>query len=257
MTEKRPWPIRVLLWILMLPLNIVKAIIDIIKETFGHVKKVGKSRRTANYEKFSIIKAVKGNFDDWEEKIQEGSTISIILGARGSGKSALGIKMLENVHAKKNSRCFALGFGQKELPSWITAVENVTEIMNDSFVLLDEGGIFFSSRKSMSTVNKVLSDLILISRHKNLNIIFISQNSSNLDVNILRQADCLLLKRSSLLQKDFERKKIKELYEAHMAEFEKLKDDKGLVYIHADSFQGFVSNPLPSFWSTGLSKSFK
>ena len=114
----------------------------------------------------------------------------------------------------------------------------------------------FSSRDSMSKPNKVLSDLILIARHKNLSIIFISQNSSNLEINILRQADCLLLKPSSLLQKDFERKKIQKVYEEVKDEFEKLKKYKGLTYIYSEDYRGFVNNDLPSFWSQKISKSF-
>jgi hypothetical protein len=96
----------------------------------------------------------------------------------------------------------------------------------------------------------------LIARHKNLSVLFISQNSSNLDVNILRQADCMLLKPSSLLQKDFERKKITEIYEEVKEDFQRLKDHKGLTYIYSEEYRGFVENDLPSFWSQGISKSF-
>lgn len=111
----------------------------------------------------------------------------------------------------------------------------------------------------MSSANKVLSDLIFVSRHKGINILFISQNSSNLEVNVLRQADLLILKPSSLLQKNFERKIVQEIYEKTQKEFKKLKekDGKGLTYIYSDEFRGFVSNPLPSFWEEKLSKSFK
>jgi hypothetical protein len=150
-----------------------------------------------------------------------------------------------------------MGFKSEDLPSWISAVENIDEIHNDAIVLVDEGGIFFSSRDSMSIANKLLSDLIFISRHKNLTILFISQNSSNLDVNIIRQADFLVLKPSSLLQKDFERKIIRDLYVKLEPLFKKYKTKKGLTYIYSDDFRGFITNPLPSFWSQSLSKSFR
>ena len=182
--------------------------------------------------------------------------IGIIIGARGKGKTALGIKLMENMYAKTKKKICAMGFKDKDLPSWINVIEEVNEVKNNSFVLIDEGGILFSSRDSMSKPNKVLSDLILIARHKNLSIIFISQNSSNLEINILRQADCLLLKPSSLLQKDFERKKIQKVYEEVKDEFEKLKKYKGLTYIYSEDYRGFVNNDLPSFWSQKISKSF-
>ena len=109
-------------------------------------------------------------------------------------------------YAKTKRKCYAMGFKRDEMPSWVEVVENIEEINNDSIVLVDEGGVLFSSRRAMTNANKILGDLILISRHKNLSILFISQNSSNLEVNILRQADFIVLKKSSLLQKEFERK---------------------------------------------------
>jgi len=165
--------------------------------------------------------------------------------------------MLENIYSKKKSKCFAMGFRKEDLPSWIESVESTEQIKPNSYVLIDEGGILFSSRKSMTNANKILSDLILISRHKNLTILFISQNSSNLEINAIRQADFLALKPNSLLQKDFERKKIKDIYDEAGDLFEKYKEDKGLTYIYSNEFKGFISNPLPSFWNKNLSKEFR
>jgi len=135
-------------------------------------------------------------------------------------------------------------------------IKGVDEIENDSVVLIDEGGIEFSSRKSMSNANTLLSELLFIARHKDLNVLFITQNSSNLEINVIRQADYLVLKPSSLLQKDFERKKIKDIYTSVTEDFEELKGTEGLTYIYSDCFQGFVSNSLPSFWSDKVSKGY-
>jgi Cdc6-like AAA superfamily ATPase len=210
------------------------------------------------YEKFRVLKKHSGNFDDWEYKVRESeSSVGLILGARGSGKTAFGIKLLENIYSKTKKRCYALGFKKEEMPGWINVVENVGEIENDSIVLVDEGGVLFSSRRAMSSANKLLSELILVARHKNVSIIFISQNSSNLEVNVIRQADYIVLKQSSLLQKDFERKKIKDIYNEIEDDFRKFIKEKGSTYIYSDEFRGFVTNPLPSFWSTKISKSFR
>lgn len=209
------------------------------------------------YEEFKIIKEDSGTYEGWEKTIHNSdSKIGIILGARGSGKSAFGIKFLENFRAKKNKKIYAMGFKESEMPDWIDVVEKVEDLGNNAFVLIDEGGILFSSRNAMSNANKLLSELILIARHKNLSILFITQNSSNLDVNILRQADFLVLKPSSLLQKDFERKIVQKLYEKAEQDFKKFKEDKGLTHIYSSNFIGFISNPLPSFWGTNISKSF-
>lgn len=211
----------------------------------------------AKYEEFEVIEIEKGDYKKWFENIlSSDSKIGVILGARGSGKTAFAVKLLENIYARTKKRCYAIGFDKDEMPSWIDVISDISEIKNNAFVLIDEGGVLFSSRNAMTNANKILSELILIARHKNLSILFISQNSSNLDVNILRQADFLIMKPSSLLQKDFERKIVQEVYEKTSKRFEKYKDRKGIAYIYGDLFRGFITNPLPSFWGASISKSF-
>ena len=212
----------------------------------------------AQYEKFEIIKTLDGNYEKFEEKLfNNQSIIGIILGARGTGKSAIGMKLLENIKSKTNRNVCVMGFKKENLPNWISVFKKTEEIPNGSFVLIDEAGIEFSSRDSMSSANKILSNLLLISRHKDLSVAFISQNSSNLEINVIRQADFLILKPSSLMQKDFERKKIKDIYSGVTEHFEEYKDINGLTYIYSTDFRGFVTNNLPSFWSKEVSKSYK
>ncbi len=251
------------LWfVIKIPYFIVKGIIFLIKKLKRKNEEDNveqkRKRMNARYQNFAIIKKISGNFEDWEKGlVNSESTIGLILGARGTGKTAIGIKILENIYSKEKKNCYAMGFKKEEMPSWINVVEDVSKIKNNSAVLIDEGGILFSSRKSMTNANKILSELLLIARHKNLSIIFISQNSSNIEINTIRQADYIILKPSSLLQKDFERKRIKEIYNEVEKDFKKLKDKKGITYIYSEEFRGFITNPLPSFWNQKISKSFE
>ena len=211
----------------------------------------------AMYSNVAEVQPLQGTFSSFEGKLLHNkSTIGLILGARGTGKSALGMRLLENVAAKTTKKVYAMGFQPESLPPWISVVHSIDEIKNNSVILIDEGGIEFSSRKAMSNPNKLLSEILLIARHKDLSVIFITQNSANLEINAIRQADYLLLKPSSLLQKDFERKKIKEMYSEVEKEFSELKGEVGLTYVYADNYRGFVTNNLPSFWSEGVSKGY-
>ncbi|MBI3033430.1 hypothetical protein HYY69_08205 [Candidatus Woesearchaeota archaeon] len=227
-----------------------KNIVPIVQESFA------KPKRKSTYQPLKLIEAIKGSKEGFEQRLlTSASLIGIILGARGSGKTGLGLRLLENIHHETKRACFAMGF--KDLPKWITTVDKIEDIENNSVVLVDEGGILFSSRQSMSESNKVLTELILIARHKDLSIIFISQNSANIEINAIRQADYLMLKPSSLLQKDFERKKIKEIYDEVEEKFKKYKKISGLTYVYSETFKGFVSNNLPGFWTTTVSKGFR
>ncbi len=251
-----------LLFIIKTPYYIIRETIKVIKKISKKVKEdqIKEKRESikAKYVPFQIIESIEGAYKTWFDKlIKSESQIGIILGSRGSGKTAFGIKLLENIYFKNKSKCFAMGFKPEEFPSWIKVVPDISNLKNNSWVLIDEGGIFFNSRSSMSNANKILSQLILVARHKNINIIFISQNSSNLEVNILRQADFLALKKSSLLQKEFERKIIQKVYSESQDKFKKYEKNKGLTYLYSGEFKGFIANSLPSFWKKSISKSFK
>ncbi len=204
-----------------------------------------------------VLETIKGDFDAfWEQFCSSDSTIGIVLGARGSGKTALALKLMENLKDRKDN-VYAMGFPSKKLPKWVYVVDTTNEITNDSFVVVDEGGILFSSRESMSNANKMLSELLLIARHKNLTMVFVSQNSSNIEINTLRQADFLALKKSSLLQSEFERKVIAKIYTDYSVKFGQYEGRKGVTLIYSHDFIGFVENELPGFWSATIGKSFK
>ncbi len=213
---------------------------------------------SGEYSELKEVKSLSGQFSQFEKLLYHNpSTIGLIIGARGTGKSALGLRILENFKHKSHKKLQAWGFKEEDLPHWIENINSLEQIKNDAVVLIDESGIEFSSRNSLKTVNKILSELLLISRHKDLSVIFIAQNSSNIELNVIRQADYLLLKPSSLLQKNFERQKISDIYQEVTAEFEKLKEHKGLTYVYGPSYRGFVTNTLPSFWSESVSKSYR
>jgi hypothetical protein len=254
------WPFKILFiiisWIFKIIILGIEKLIELFKKQ-REVKLENNPDKIQHYAPFTTIKAISGNFTSFENMLaKKDSTIGIILGARGSGKSAFGLKLLENLHATSGRKIFALGFKAGELPHWIHAIDDIELIENNSYVLIDEGGILFNARQGFSDANQLLSKLLLIARHKDLSIMFISQNSSNLEINAIRQADYLVLKPSSLLQLDFERKKIKEIYVEASEDFDKFKKTKGLTYIYSDTFKGFVTNPLPTFWTIRISKSF-
>jgi len=229
-----------------------------IKENKENKAKKGKNQVDAEFSKLKEIQNMQGDLDNFTSSLYNNkSQIGLILGARGTGKSAIGMRLLENIKTATKKNIYAMGFDSSALPHWIESVASIEQINNNSVVLIDEGGIEFSSRNTMSNANKLLSEILLVARHKDLTVFFITQNSSNLEINVIRQADFLLLKPSSLMQKDFERKKIKQVYESVDEHFTNHKGTKGLTYIYSDSYLGFIKNDLPSFWSEGVSKGYK
>ena len=108
------------LFVLKSPYYIGKGVYNIGRKTDEKVKerKVRKKRESMKplYGDFDVLHTEKGDFKNWEEDVQKSdSMIGVILGARGTGKTAFGIKFLENLHSKTNKKCYAMGFDSK---SW-------------------------------------------------------------------------------------------------------------------------------------------
>lgn len=211
--------------------------------------------KKAMFDPLQILEEISGDYKVSEKRIHEDSMISLIFGKRGSGKSALGFRLLENIHHKTGRRCFVLGVDQENMPEWISPIENIDEAPQGSAVLVDEGAIAFNARESMSKANKGLAGILAIARHKNLTVFFITQNTGMIDKNVLKLSDMLLVKQGSLLQLEMERPEIRKFYEKAELSFKKLDGDKRqYVYVIDGDFEGALSHSLPSFWTESLSK---
>lgn len=198
---------------------------------------------------------IQGNYDKWLSKLKNSSLIMLVIGKRGSGKTSLGMKLLEMFHDKRS--CYIMGYEKVKLPSWIKTFKELEEVKNNSVVLIDEGALSFSARDAMAASNKHLSKLMAIARHKNLTLILITQNSAMIELNVLRLADTLLLKEPSLLQSKFERKALKDIYDRIDPHFKKVAKKEEYAYVWDDDFEGMLHYSLPGFWSEGISKTYK
>lgn len=204
---------------------------------------------------FEIVEEVSGNYDDFKKRLKTSSLIILITGKRGSGKTALGFKLLDSLSGGRK----AYYLGEAKLPGFIRKASDIKDVKNNSIVLVDEAAIAYSSRASMKKTNKLLSEIMVIARHKNLSLIIITQNSAMIDLNIMRLADTVIFKEPSLLQTRFERKGILDLFSKAEKHFSKIKEKgkKPYFYVIDDEFEGMLKAGLPEFWSEKLSKSYE
>ena len=202
-----------------------------------------------------VIKTITGNEETFKDQLESSSKIILLFGKRGSGKSALGFRLMENMNANESRHCYVLGVSQDVLPQWITSVEDIQEVKNGGVVLVDEGALSFSSRESMNKEHKQLGKLMAIARHKDLTLIFITQNTGMIDKNVLQLTDTLLMKEGSLLQMEMERTAVQKFYKKAEDAFKDVNDKRKYVYVIDGDFEGVVESSLPSFWSDKVSKS--
>lgn len=189
------------------------------------------------------------------EQLATKSLIVLILGKRGSGKTALGFYLLEQLKGLTKRKMFTVGFPE---PTPFKNYNDIESVPPDSIVLIDEGSIKFDARRSLSETNVNMSNILKTARHNNISVIFITQNTADIEVRTLRLADIFLLKEPSLVQEYMERSIIKRIYQFINPVFtNKDADHNPFYYIFSDSLRGLYRFSLPSFWNEKISKAHK
>ena len=186
--------------------------------------------------------------------LAEQSQILLIVGSRGSGKTATALFIAERVHFKyPRKKIYLINYPSPQLlPDWIHHEKNTENVPNNSLLIIDEAALEFGARQSMSAKSKDLAGLLPILRHKDQSSIFITQNTGLSDVNLVRLVDSILIKKPSLLQVKTERSAMKQLLES--AQNALIGKDRSHAYLIADEQETLIQTPLPGFWTTRISK---
>jgi len=191
------------------------------------------------------------------------SGLVLIIGRRGSGKSTLAYCIAEYFKGKRE--CYSFNFPKPDLlPDFIKPIYDL-DFPEGSLIIVDEGYMSFSSRQSLSERNKFISNLNGLARQKDLLVIYISQESTSIDINIIRGIEVMFIKALSINQVRFERKEIRTFLSNIKEKIDALgnaDDIKRSVYVLCDllgkHFEGLVknANTLPSFWNEEISKAW-
>ena len=196
----------------------------------------------------------------WLEIINPDEGLHLILGRKRYGKSVLGYYLLEILYEKTGKDCYVYGLPEEKthlLPEFITPIYNL-DLPERSIILFDEAYISFHARGSLSSINKAMDTLSGLVGQKSILALFITQQSRKLDVGVISAADGLFFKMPSMLQAKFERPEIRRLSESVYEKFKDIDGNKKIyTYVMTDDFEGFVTNPKPTFWTEGLSKAFE
>ena len=204
-------------------------------------------------------------FDDLFESVKwlkliKHPCVILIIGNRGSGKSALSYKLLE--YMRWQGKIYVVGLPEKArkiLPDWIGSIPALEDAPPDSIILIDESYLSLHARSSSSQHARDSSNLINLSRQRGQTLIFVSQEARQIDKNIASSANAVIIKNPGILQIDFERVQFRKLLAEAIKMFAAIDKDKNkwsYVYAPEASFAGMMENSLPSFWTPSLSKAY-
>ncbi len=195
----------------------------------------------------------------WKTKIVHPSVI-LILGKRGSGKSALGYRLLELLRYLAD--VYVVGVpeeARKLLPEWIGIVSSLEDLPNKCIALIDEAYLAYHSRGSMTAKSKAMSQALNLYRQKEQTIIFITQEAGHIDKNIVGSANVLVFKELGMLQIEFDRPQLTKLATQAKQALDSVQGNKprwSFVYAPDADFLGLMENELPSFWKPRHSRAF-
>jgi hypothetical protein len=186
--------------------------------------------------------------------------VILILGKRGSGKSALAYYLLELF--RYGPKPYVVGVPESKchlLPEWVGIAPTLEEVPSGAVVIVDEAYLLYHARGSTTQESKEMAKIINLSRQKGQTIIFVSQQSNSIDKNIASSVDVIIFKELGILQSEFERRELNHLAKKASEAFTSIKSNKQQwSYVHAPDadFSGLMKNELPSFWKPELGRMF-
>lgn len=205
------------------------------------------------------------NFERWCELVRP-STVNIILGRKGAGKSALGYFLLEKISEHYNLQPIVVNLPETKrnlLPDSfsIRSLDGVKTAEN-SIVLIDEGTTMLPA--GQTKLEEMIKGFEALSRQRNQIIIFIFHASSDVGSRILRGVDTVLLKEPSKRQIQHGSKDnwwhdlLLEAKDKFNTIRDMGEDKRAYTYVDCEEpeFQGLLPNSLPSFWGEDLSCAF-
>lgn len=201
----------------------------------------------------------------WHDIIKP-SSVSIVLGRKGMGKSALAYWLCETVAREQQLLPVVvnLPWGRQSLLPDDYVIRELGDIprISDAVVIIDEGTTMIPAGKAK--LEEVVKGYVALSRQRNQIILFIFHSSADVGSRILRGVDAILLKEPSQRQIQHGAKdnwwrsllgQAKEKFEA-LADMGMNPREFTFVDSEEPEFRGMLQNPLPSFWSEDLSKAW-
>ena len=202
----------------------------------------------------------KTEVDSRWRSIARHPAIILILGKRGSGKSALGYRLLELLRFV--AQPYVVGVpstGRRFLPDWIGIVPKIEDLPSKAVALIDEAYLAFHARASGTSQAIAMSQLLNLSRQRQQTLIFVSQEARQVDLNIASSANLVVFKDLGILQLEFDRPELAKLATRARQVLSTVQGDRqkwAYVYAPDADFMGLLENQLPSFWKPSLSNVF-
>jgi len=201
----------------------------------------------------------------WHDIVRP-STVCLILGRKGEGKSALGYFLMEEMSKHNSLLPVVINLPREKQPllpeSFVIRSQRDIPSISDAIVLIDEGTTMIPA--GQRELEELIKGYVALSRQRNQIILLVFHASSDVGSRILRGMDAILIKEPSMRQIQHGAKDSwwKALLTEAKERFESLRElganTKQYTFVDSEvpEFRGILPNPLPSFWTDALSKAW-
>ncbi|MFC2071202.1 ATP-binding protein [Chloroflexota bacterium] len=198
---------------------------------------------------------------EWLDSLPYGKVI-LILGSRGSGKTALAARISKYISATYGLSVDWVGLPEEArnlLPRWIKLVNSPDQCPSGSVILADEAGLRYASLAFNTKETQLLRSPLMIARHRNSSLVCAVQSSRDLENSVIRHADTFVFKEPGFHQTDTERHDLQPMARKAAEAFQKIPKEKraASAMVFDNAFTGLISITLPGFWSDELSHVYR
>lgn len=184
------------------------------------------------------------------------SKIVTIIGARDSGKTATSGWIMQELHERNlHKKIYWVKKGAtrpKGFPKYINVVDDIDDVPNDSFAVIDETAIKYKAREHWSDINKDFISRLVILRHKGISVVLLTQHIKLIDIGIRRLSDIMIYKFGAKIMRDDEK-----IDSDIVLARERLKPkEKEECLIEAGNQLFKFSHGLPEWWNDYISKAY-
>ena len=194
----------------------------------------------------------------WLEVVVPPAVI-LIVGKRGSGKSALAYRLLELFRSRLTPYVVGVPAQARRLiPEWIGIAPRLEDVPHHAIAIIDEAYVAYHARGSMAQESREMSQMLNLSRQRDQTLLFVTQEARQVDKNIASSATVLVFKDLGMLQVAFDRPELRTLVVQAREALDGKPDKRPWSYVYSPDtdFLGLLENQLASFWKPSLSTMF-
>ena len=191
-------------------------------------------------------------------KIADHPAVYLILGDVGEGKTVCACSIIDEFHKDRKSLKIYM-IDRKEVvnlyPKWFRYADpKKPRLSKNSVIFLDDAHLHHYARDWFGGKAKRIDWIARERRQSGNTIIYTTQQSRVLDINLISMASCIIFKRPSKLQLEVERKEIKKMYQIADKALKEENYAINKAYVVSNQYEGIVTVKKPKWFTDKMSK---